>query len=50
VERYICGALLGHVDETMTTGIYADAPSVDVLAERVEHHQKEILNYLTFSW
>lgn len=50
VENYICGALLGHVDETMTTGVYAKTPSVDVLAERVRHHQSEILNYLTFYW
>jgi integrase len=50
VEQYICGALLGHVDESMTTGVYAKTPSVDVLAERVGHHQIEILNYLTFSW
>lgn len=50
VQRYICGAVLGHVDEPMTTAIYAEVPSGDVLAERVEHHQREILNYLTFSW
>jgi integrase len=50
VEQYICGAVLGHVDETMTTGVYAKTPSVDVLAERIDHHQIEILNYLTFTW
>ncbi len=50
VEQYICGAVLGHVDESMTTGVYAKTPSVDVLADRIGDHQIEILNYLTFSW
>jgi integrase len=50
VERHICGALLGHVDESMTTGIYALPPSVDMLEQRVGTLQQEILNYLGFKW
>jgi len=50
VERHICGAILGHVDESMTTGIYALPPSVDMLEQRVGHHQQDVLNYLGFKW
>jgi len=49
VERHICGAILGHVDESMTTGVYALPPSVDMLEQRVGQYQQEILNYLSFS-
>ena len=48
VERYICGAILGHVDESMTTGVYADSPSVDFLAQKVCSKQEELLDYLEF--
>ena len=50
VERYICGAILGHVDETMTTGVYADPPSVDFLAGKVCPKQLELLEYLGFGY
>jgi integrase len=50
VERYICGAILGHVDESMTTGVYADPPSVDFLAEKVCPKQLELLDYLGFGY
>lgn len=50
VERHICGAILGHVDESMTTGVYALPPSVDMLEQRVGSHQQEILRYLGFKW
>ncbi len=50
VERYICGAILGHVDESMTTGVYADPPSVDFLAEKVCPKQLELLSYLEFGY
>ena len=50
VERHICGAILGHVDESMTTGIYALPPSVDMLQQRIGQHQEEILEYLGFDW
>ena len=50
VERYICGAILGHVDESMTTGVYADPPSVDFLAEKVCPKQVELLEYLGFGY
>lgn len=50
VERHICGAILGHVDESMTTGIYALPPSVDMLQQRVGQHQQDVLNYLGFRW
>lgn len=48
VEHYICGAVLGHVDETMTTGIYATTPSVDTLWSRIGKYQEEILAYMNF--
>lgn len=50
VEQYICGAVLGHVDETMTTGVYARTPSVEVLASRIGKHQQAILDYMGFEW
>ncbi len=50
VEQYICGAVLGHVDESMTTGVYARTPSVDVLATRIGKHQEDILEYLNFRY
>lgn len=50
VEQYICGAVLGHVDETMTTGVYARTPSVEVLASRIGNHQQAILDYMGFDW
>jgi integrase len=50
VERYICGAILGHVDESMTTGVYADPPSVDFLAEKICPKQVELLEYLGFGY
>lgn len=50
VEQYICGAVLGHVDETMTTGVYARTPSVEVLASRIGEHQQAILAYMGFDW
>lgn len=50
VERHICGAILGHVDESMTTGIYALPPSVDMLQQRVGQHQQDVLDYLGFRW
>ncbi len=50
VERHICGAILGHVDETMTTGVYADPPSVDFLAEKICPKQIELLDYLGFKY
>lgn len=50
VEQYICGAVLGHVDETMTTGIYARTPSVETLADRIGKHQLAILEYMGFEW
>ena len=50
VERHICGAILGHVDESMTTGIYALPPSVDMLQQRVGQHQQDVLDYLGFGW
>jgi integrase len=50
VDRYICGAILGHVDESMTTGVYADPPSVDFLAEKVCPKQVELLEYLGFGY
>ncbi|PQA84458.1 hypothetical protein C5F52_00055 [Limnohabitans sp. TS-CS-82] len=50
VERHICGAILGHVDETMTTGVYADPPSVDFLAEKICPKQIELLDYLGFRY
>lgn len=50
VERHICGALLGHVDESMTTGVYALPPSVDMLEQRVGTYQQDVLNYLGFAW
>lgn len=50
VPVHICAALLGHEDESMTTGVYATPPSVDDIAAVLVPHQTSLLNALKFQW
>ena len=50
VPVYMCAALVGHEDNSMTTGVYGDMPPVDEIASHVGHHQATLLQVLNFQW
>jgi integrase len=50
VPVYMCAALVGHEDNSMTTGVYGDMPAVDEIASHVGHHQTTLLQVLNFQW
>jgi integrase len=48
VPAHICGAMIGHEDNSMTTGIYGERPSVDEIGNHVLPHMKHLLKVLNF--
>lgn len=50
VPVYMCAALVGHEDNSMTTGVYGEMPPVDEIASHVGHHQTTLLQVLNFQW
>lgn len=48
VPAHICGAMIGHEDDSMTTGIYGERPSVDEIGSHVLPHLKHLLKVLNF--
>ena len=50
VPVYMCAALVGHEDNSMTTGIYGDFPPVAEIASHVGNHQATLLKVLNFQW
>lgn len=48
VPVHICGAMIGHEDDSMTTGIYGERPSVDEIGSHVVPHMKHLLAVLNF--
>ncbi|MGV0958468.1 MAG: tyrosine-type recombinase/integrase [Limnohabitans sp.] len=48
VPAHICSAMIGHEDNSMTTGVYGAPPSVDEIGHHVLPHLKHLLKVLNF--
>ena len=48
VPAHICSAMIGHEDNSMTTGVYGAPPSVDEIGSHVLPHMTQLLKVLSF--